>query len=433
LKKVQEVTPLRSWTQKVSPILLQQELKDHPSQPCRLIVELASPQAFRIVSYVEANGGKVYQNMGLTPYIVVELPYEAMYPIAMSPHVRKVWSDLKVKALLDVAVPLVGGSKAHGMGLTGKNVTVAVIDTGIALHPDLRYPENRIVGWHDFVNKRSSPYDDNGHGTHIAGIIAGNGLSSHGKYKGMAPEAKLVGVKVLDKKGSGNISDVISGIEWCVANQKTYNIKVINISLGSAAQSSWNEDPLCKAVESAWRKGIVVCVAAGNDGPNEQTINTPGITPHAITVGNLDDHNTEAPNDDQLSESSSRGPTIDRFTKPDLLAPGTNIISLRGTRGYRTLSGTSMATPMVSGAVAQIYQKWPDLKPNKVKNLLMRHARKLGLQSNFSGSGALQLDPLFEEVSNKQPRHQLSLFELLFGVKSPFNRLFGSYAPMSSG
>jgi serine protease AprX len=417
---------LYHWTQKVSPALLQQEFEEQPSKHCRLIVELASPQAFRIASYiasyVEANGGKVRQNMSLTPFIIVELPYKAMQSIAMSPHVRKVWSDLKVKALLDVAVPSVGGAKAQGMGLTGKDITVAVIDTGIASHPDLVYPENRIVGWHDFVNQRSNPYDNQGHGTHIAGIIAGNGLSSRGKYKGMAPEAKLVGLKVLDKEGSGNISDVIAALEWCIANKKTYNIKVINISLGATAQSSWNEDPLCKAVESVWRQGIVVCAAAGNDGPKEQTINTPGITPNAITVGNLDDHDTANPDDDQLNRYSSRGPTIDRLTKPDLLAPGTNIISLRGNRGYRTLSGTSMATPIVSGAVAQICQKWADLKPNEVKRLLMRHARQLGLQSNYSGSGALQLDIIFEEETSKEPqRRQLSLLKLLFGVNSPFN------------
>jgi serine protease AprX len=351
---------LLSWTRKVSSALLQQEDSQQTEQPCRLIVELASPQAYRIVSYVKAIGGKVHQSMELTPFIVIELPYEAMRPIAMSPHVRKVWSDLKVKAMLDVAVPLVGGAKTQELGFSGKDVTVAVIDTGIAPHSDLLYPENRIVGWHDLVNGRTTPYDDHGHGTHVAGIIAGNGISSRGKYKGMAPEAKLVGVKVLDSEGSGNTSDVITALEWCVANRNTYGIKVINLSLGSAAQSSCREDPLCKAVEAAWRQGMVVCVAAGNDGPKLRTINTPGITQNAITVGNLDDHDTVDSNDDQLSDSSSRGPTIDRLPKPDLLAPGTNIVSLRPRRGYRSLSGTSMATPMVSGAAAQIYQQWAD-------------------------------------------------------------------------
>jgi serine protease AprX len=416
---------LQSWTRKVSPVLLQQEFLERADQPCRLIVELAGRQSERIVSYVEANAGIVHRSMDLSPFMVVELPYEAMRPIAMSPHVRRVWSDLKVQALLDVAVPSVGGSKAQGLGITGKDVTIAVIDTGIAPHLDLMYPESRVVGWHDLVNGRSDPYDDNGHGTHVAGIIAGNGASSRGKYTGMVPEAKLVGVKVLDRKGSGNTSDVIAALEWCAANQKTYNIKVINLSLGSVAQSSFREDPLCKAVEAAWRQGMVVCVAAGNDGPKLETINTPGISPNAITVGNLDDHDTADLNDDQLSESSSRGPTVDFLAKPDLLAPGTNIVSLRVGRGYRTLSGTSMATPMVTGAAAQIYQKWANLRPNQVKNLLMRHARQLGLQSNFGGSGALQLDGIFKEASKEQPGKN-SFFQMLFGANSPFYKFFSA-------
>jgi serine protease AprX len=416
---------LQSWIGKISPVLLQEEYLDQPTKPCRIIVEMASPQAYRVASYVESNDGKVHRNMmHWSPFIVVELPYEAMHPIALSPHVRRVWSDLKVKALLDVAVPSVGGAQAQGLGLTGKDVTVAVIDTGIAFHPDLMYPERRIVGWHDFVNERAFPYDDNGHGTHVAGIVAGNGISSQGKYKGMAPEANLVGVKVLDSEGAGNTSDVLAALEWCVANRETYNIKVVNLSLGSAAQSTSREDPLCRAVDAAWQQGLVVCVAAGNDGPNPNTINTPGISPTVITVGNLDDRNTADIGDDAISESSSRGPTIDRLIKPDLLAPGTNIVSLRAGRGYRALSGTSMATPMVSGAVAQIYQKWGNLKPDEVKNRLIRNARQMGMQSWFGGSRALQMDRIFEEAT-KQP-NQGSLFEFLFGADSPLSRFFGN-------
>ena len=212
---------------------------------------------------------------------------------------------------------------------------MAVIDTGIYPHPDLVYPENRIVAWNDLVNGKDSPYDDNGHGTHVAGIIAGNGASSRGKYAGMAPEAKLIGVKALDQDGSGNTSDIISGIEWCIENQKTYNIKAINLSIGGTAQDSYSQDPLCRATSAAWRSGITVCVAAGNDGPDASTINTPAINPNVISVGNLDDQGTVDTSDDILSDSSSRGPTIDNLMKPDLLAPGTNIMSLRPGRGYR--------------------------------------------------------------------------------------------------
>ncbi|MGE5583020.1 MAG: S8 family peptidase [Bacillota bacterium] len=409
------------WLQKISPVLLRPEFTENPEKPCRLIVEMATPYSDKVASYIEASEGRVHREMRLFPAVIVEVPYSALQPMILSPHVRKIWHDVRVRALLDIAVPAVGGSKVQDLGFTGKDVTVAVIDTGIFPHPDLIYPQSRIVGWHDLVNERSIPYDDNGHGTHVSGIIAGNGVASRGKYRGMAPEAQLVGIKALDRDGEGNSSDVISALEWCIENQKTYNIKVINMSLGSAAQDSAREDPLCRVVSAAWSRGMVVCIAAGNDGPDPRTINSPGITPNAITVGNLNDKETVEPDDDVLSDSSSRGPTIDGIIKPDILAPGTNITSLRVGGGYRSLSGTSMATPMVTGAAAQIYQKWPDLKPDQVKMLLRRNARSMGMQSFAAGSGALNVDGVFDEPQ-KDGRKQNSLLNLLFGNNSLFSK-----------
>lgn len=404
--------------QKISPVLLKSEFTENPDKPCRLIVEMASTRSDRVASYIEASEGKVHREMKLFPVVVVEVPYSALEVMTFSPHIRKIWHDVKVRTLLDVAVPTAGGAKAQGLGFTGKDVTVAVIDTGIYPHPDLIYPESRIVAWHDLVNDRSYPYDDNGHGTHVSGIIAGNGLVSRRKYMGMAPEAKLVGVKALNKDGEGNTSDVISALEWCINNQKEYNIRAINLSLGSKAQDSSSEDPLCRAVSAAWSRGMVVCVAAGNDGPDLRTINTPGISPAVITVGNLDDRGTEDLTDDKISDSSSRGPTIDNQIKPDLLAPGTNITSLRTGGGYRSLTGTSMATPMVTGSVAQLLQKSPNLQPDQVKTTLKRNARTMGLQSSFQGSGALSISSLFEE-QKKDERKQKSFFEMLFGNFKP--------------
>lgn len=415
---------MQQLIQKLSPVLLKPEFQDNPDQSCRVIVELASPQTKSIRSYVETNEGKIHHRMKMHPFMVVELPYEAMQYLVISPHVKKVWHDMKVKTLLDVAVPTVGGKKVQGMGLSGKDITVAVIDTGVFPHPDLIYPESRIVAWHDLVNERNFPYDDNGHGTHVSGIIAGNGTSSRGKYTGMAPDAKIVAIKALDKEGSGNTSDVIAAIEWCIENQKAYDIKAINLSLGATAQESYKEDPLCRAVGLAWNKGMVVCTAAGNDGPDLRTINTPGISPNVVTIGNLDDKGTEELDDDLLSDSSSRGPTIDNLMKPDLLAPGTNITSLRVGRGYRSLSGTSMATPMVTGAVAQMYQKWPTLKPDQVKRLLRSNARALGFQSGYAGAGALNMENVFDE-RKKDGGTQKSIFSGIFGEDSFFGKLFG--------
>lgn len=413
------------WNQKISALLLRPEFTENPDKPCRLIVEMASPFTDKIASYVEANEGTVHHEMRLVPSIVVEMPYSAIQMMVLSPHVRKIWHDTRVSALLNIAVPTVGGSKAHDLGFTGKDVTVAVIDTGIFPHPDLIYPENRIVGWHDLLNDRQSPYDDNGHGTHVTGIIAGNGTASRGKYTGMAPDAKLVGIKALDKDGGGNTSDVITALEWCIQNRETYNIKAINLSLGAAAQDSYSQDPLCRAVSAAWNSGMVVCVAAGNDGPDAGTINTPGINPKAITVGNLDDNRTTDATDDALSDSSSRGPTVDNLVKPDLLAPGTNIMSLRVGGGYRALTGTSMATPMATGAVAQILQQSPTLKPDQVKSQILKNARDLGLESNFEGSGALNMEGVFEQPQKEAAGQSNPLLKIVTGIRS----LFSKYSP----
>jgi serine protease AprX len=178
-----------------------------------------------------------------------------------------------------------------------------------------------------------------------------------------------------------------------------YNIKVINMSFGSKAQESYLQDPLCRATTIAWNKGLVICVAAGNEGPGNKTIDTPGINPKVITVGNVDDHQTINYQDDLLNRTSSRGPTIDNISKPDLLAPGTKITSTWIDDNYRSLSGTSMATPMVSGAAALIIQKWPNLKPDQIKRLIMKNAHDLGLGANLQGAGILDLKGIFSATA----------------------------------
>lgn len=386
------------------------EYQENPDRVCRVIVEINQRAAGRIAYFVNDSRGRVKRKIDIFPGLVIELPFIKIQQMTWSPYVKKIWNDARVQALLDIAVPTVGGNVARTYGFTGKDLVAAVIDTGIHPHPDLVYPENRIIGWYDLVNEENSPYDDNGHGTHIAGIIAGNGTVSGGRFQGMAPEAKLIGIKVLDREGYGHTSDVIAAIEWCVRNKEKYNIRVINLSLGSTAQDSCRNDPLCRATSAAWKSGIVVCAAAGNDGPEAGTINTPGINEDVITVGNLDDRATVEWEDDEISPSSSRGPTIDNLIKPDILAPGTGINSLRVPRGYRAFSGTSMATGIATGAVLQILQKYPKMKPNDVKGLLAKHARRLDLDSNHQGAGVINLIGVFEE--SKQNKGEIAILKL---------------------
>lgn len=315
--------------------------------------------------------------------------------------VSRIHMDREVRALLDTAAPSVGAIDAQTSGYTGIGVTIAVIDTGIYPHPDLTRPVNRIAGFKDFVNGRTTAYDDNGHGTHVAGDAAGNGYQSDGRYRGPAPKARLVGVKVLDRQGSGSLSTVIAGIDWCIRNRDRYGIRIISMSLGAPAVSSYKDDPVCRAVEAAERAGIVVVAAAGNDGPGRSTIASPGISPYAITVGADDDRSTTATGDDTIAPFSSRGPTIDGLTKPDVVSPGVNVVSLRSPRSYLdgvesnarvgkwyfNLSGTSMAAPLVAGTIAQLLQANSALTPEQVKQLLVTKAVNLGFDANEQGGG----------------------------------------------
>lgn len=314
--------------------------------------------------------------------------------------IKKIYYDREMTALLDVASPSLHSDELKQSGLTGDGMTIAVVDTGVYQHQDLN---GRITGFRDFVNDKTAPYDDNGHGTHCAGDVAGNGASSGGKYQAPAPEANIVGVKVLNKMGSGSLSTVMAGVDWCIENQSELNIKIISMSLGSEAQQPAEDDPVVKVVEKAWDAGIVVCVAAGNSGPDKQTIASPGISPKVITVGAADDKNTADRSDDTAADFSSRGPTIDGLMKPDLLTPGVNIISLRSPRSfldkttpsnrvdanYFSLSGTSMATPLCAGVVAQLLQGQPSLSPDEVKQRLISASEDIGLPDYVQGNGYL--------------------------------------------
>lgn len=323
-------------------------------------------------------------------------------------HIKRVYLNTEVRALLNVGVPSANAKKIvrNGKELTGSGVKIAVIDTGIHQHPDLG---DRIKGFVDFINNRAEAYDDNGHGTHCAGCAA----SASAQYAGPAPGADLIGVKVLDKLGSGSLETVMRGVEWCIQYNEDENnpdkIDIISMSLGSAAQNyrSENDDPMVKIVEDAWARGIVVCVAAGNSGPRPNTISSPGISNEVITVGALDDRNTVDKEDDDVASFSSRGQTLYRVDKPDILAPGVNIISLRSPNSYLdklqksnrvgndyfTLSGTSMATPLCAGIVALIKEANPNLPPVEIKKRLLNGTDKWkGQDYNTYGAGYINGD-----------------------------------------
>jgi serine protease AprX len=296
-------------------------------------------------------------------------------------------------------------------GVTGKGIGVAVLDSGIASHAALKH----VVASVNFVSGSGSTADAFGHGTHVAGIIGGSPTSVTSLYSGgIAPEANIINVRVLGPDGTGSTSDVIAGIEWVIANRVRYNIRVINLSLGHPVTEPSATDPLCEEVAKATSLGIVVVAAAGNSGKaaTGQTIlggiASPGNSPFAITVGALNTWQTTGRSDDSVTTYSSRGPTrFELAVKPDVVAPGNKVVSLEatgsylssnfsalhvagsGTNSYMRMSGTSMATPMVSGAVALLLQGKPSLSPAQVKLALQTGATYLpedGLMAGGAGS-----------------------------------------------
>lgn len=288
---------------------------------------------------------------------------------------------------------------AYKTGLTGENITIVVMDTGIAPHIDFG---NRILFFHDLYQHRLGIYDDNGHGTHVAGIIAGAGTMSRriqggADYSGIAPRANLIVLKVLDERGNGNTAKVLEGIEWIIKNKDVYNIRLLNISVGMLPSAGEREQKeLLEAVDDIWKRGIMVVAAAGNNGPKDNTITIPGISRKILTVGSCDDRmDTKSKRSGLKSGYSSTGPTECCIVKPEILAPGTNITSCdRDGRGYKVKSGTSMATPVVTGALALAFQKFPYLTPADMKLRLYERAYPRGSQIGKKSWGMIHVDNL---------------------------------------
>ena len=269
-------------------------------------------------------------------------------------------------------------------GATGRGVTVALMDTGIARHPDL---EGSVIARMDFVNDGATLLDPSGHGTFVAGLIAAHGET----FKGVAPDAKLVSLRVLDQNGRGTMRSVLAAFDWLLQNRTSMHIKVLNLSFGAPQRSSYHRELLAGVVESAWFAGITVVAAAGNDGPATGTVSMPGADPFVVTVGSFADQGTLATNDDRESVFSSRGPTRDGFAKPDVLAPGEHVVSLRvpGTAldrdvakdlpagPYARLSGTSASTAMVAGAAADILEAHRSYSATQVKGAVIASGRRI--------------------------------------------------------
>ncbi len=279
-------------------------------------------------------------------------------------------------------------------------MAVAVLDTGVTRHPDLG---DRVVARVD-LTPDGDGLDRYGHGTHMVGVIAGDGRASEGRWAGVAPDASVVGVKAAGWNGATDVSAVMAGLEWIAGHREQYGIRVVNLSYGTDSAQDHLVDPLNRAVERLWRAGILVVVGAGNRGGAPGAIEKPGDDPYVVTVGAADTHGTASRSDDEVAPFSSRGPTVDGVAKPDLLAPGVSIVSHRaagstvdvtrpaarlGTRYFKG-SGTSQAAAVVSGVAALMFEADPELTPDEAKAALVSTAG--GPLAGRPGAGAGLVD-----------------------------------------
>ena len=273
--------------------------------------------------------------------------------------------------------------------------SVAVLDTGLYPHRDIK---GRIIDFKDFVSDKLTPYDDNGHGTHISGIIGGDGAASKGKIRGAAIKSNIVGIKVLDKKGNGKVEKVIKAFDYVIKNKEKFNIKVVNISMGTDVKEADEEMTLLiEGVERMWENGLIVIAAAGNNGPEEMSITAPGVSRKIITVGSIDDDMDSLRGRLEMQHYSGRGPTCQCIVKPDIVTVGSSILSLgnRG-NGYYVRSGTSMSTGLVSGIAAMYTGKYRDMTPKEFKLKLIEAAVDVGKPINVQGNGELEVRRLLK-------------------------------------
>jgi len=347
-------------------------------------------------------GGARGRSLPIIDGHVAWVPNAALAGLANSAAVANVALDRPVAGTLERTGAAIGATSVRQeLGYDGSGVGIAVIDSGVtSFHDDLGGLGSwqRVDRFVDFVNGRDAAYDDYGHGTHVAGIIAGNGADSGGLRAGIAPNARIIALKVLDENGHGYISDVIAALQYAVANRDALNIRVINLSVAAGVYESYHTDPLTRAARKAVAAGIVVVAAGGNVGRDSAGhtlyggITAPGNAPWVLTVGASNHMGSVERNDDTIAAFSSRGPTaIDEAAKPDLVAPGVGIESLSDSTStlystqsayllagtvpttylpYLSQSGTSMSAPVVSGTVALMIQANPSLTPNQVKALL---------------------------------------------------------------
>ena len=407
--------PAEKFAPELAPVVERAHRGTAANQTVRVIVQYKHVPQAEHEGRMQRLGARLGHRLGMVNGLAATIPASALPALEADPEVVSVSVDHPLQGFDDINDTAVGNNASLlPGGWNGTGIGVAVIDSGIN-DSSLDFwnstnTKSRVVYRQDFTGQTNKDahghviYDTYGHGTHVAGIIGGNGYHSGGTtQRGMATNVNLIDLRVLDANGGASDSIVIAAIQKAIALKSTYNIRIINLSLGRAVLAPYGSDPLCQAVESAWKSGIVVVVAAGNygrvslNGSNGYgTIAAPGNDPYVITVGGMKTMQTFGRADDRIASYSSKGPTtFDHVVKPDIVAPGNYagsviapgstlvneypgniILGTDGQPDYFQLSGTSMATPIVSGSIALLLQKYGSLTPDQVKARLMKSAYK---------------------------------------------------------
>ena len=310
--------------------------------------------------------------------------------------VKYVSSNAYVSTLVNVSKQIMNVDKVTNIQ---SSFSTVIIDTGLYPHLDFMIPKNNVLYFKDFINEKTKIYDDNGHGTFVAGILCGKGIVSGNTYNGIDNKSNLIILKALDKNGETSASIILNAMQWVYDNKHKYNIKLVNMSFGSIPLGE--NDPLIVGAEALWDSGIVVVSACGNSGPETQTIRSPGASTKIITVGALDDKRQLVNdgedkilkynfNEFEVADFSSRGPVYNNY-KPDLLAPGVEIMGACNFKlnksFYTTMSGTSVATPMITGVCSLLLKQYPKYSPNQIKKLLLSSCTQITGDRNSEGFG----------------------------------------------
>lgn len=398
---------------KLDPIL-KLKFKEKKDGEVPVILFLRAPLSGKLKNSISKNMGKLKSEYKFFCCASGLFSTDAIDKLSELPEIKSISYDRKANICMESIQGVCGLDTLSPYKLTGKGITTAIIDTGVYPHTDLMRPYRVVSCFKDMIKGNSLPYDDNGHGTQICGIIAGSGITSEERYAGLAPMSKIVMLKAFNSVGEGSFSDILSCIDWVIENREKLGIRILCLPFGAQSIVPSSIDPLCVAARAAWDAGIIVVAAAGNKGPSQGSLTTPGIEPSIITVGCCESTGRDIKSW-RIPDFSGRGWRRGTMVKPELTSPGVNMPSLFACRDYvpvpggRSIpppvdtpyvsaTGSSVSAAFVSGCIALLLEKMPGISGKDLKGVLKLSCQSLNQSSTAQGYGVINLEKLLGEI-----------------------------------